>query len=609
MRYKIFVIIALLSVAVYANSIPNGFVYDDEIYVVENSHIRDIKNIPASFVHPEYLTSLGHKSHYRPLVMISYTINYLFGGLNPVVFRLTNLFFHIVTSFMLFLTVDAMLNVRVQENDRRKNLFIAIAAALIFAVHPFNSEAVNYITARSSLMSGFFYLTALYCWVRYRGTTQSQETLHTGGVGSATTPVVAILNSSGVAGYFYFGSLLGFILGVLSKEVVVTLPLALWLYDISFRRASLRSWRTYVPHLPFILLIALALVVRSVYEGGSIIPFIRRDIATQIFTGMPVLTGYLKLLFLPTGLNIAHVVEIYNTPFALSVIISAVILFFYVINAIYLSRRKEAEWRLLSFFMIWYFVTLLIIIIMPLNRIMQENRCYISGAVFAVFLGVVIGEIVYSRHGHKYAYGILAVLMIIYGVGTTYRNTVWKNDVTLWTDAMEKSPYEPLSYNNLSVAYKNVGEYGKAKEVLYKGLRLFPHEWLYHYNLAILYKISGELDYALLEYDRAIMIEPAVQSAYVGKGSIYLQQEEIGKGIAIFQEVIKGYPEYTLAHYYMAKAYHKLGRTEDAREELDLALQYAGKAHDWKLVRRIERFKNEGFMEREIAPEDLIVHQ
>ena len=168
MRLKIFLILVVVSSIVYANSIPNGFVYDDDIFVVENPHIRDIKNIPASFVHPEYITSLGHKSHYRPLVMISYTINYWISGLNPAVFRLTNLLFHIGTSFMLFLTVYAMLNGRVQETDRRKSLFIAIASALIFAVHPFNAEAVNYITARSSLMSGFFYLTALYCWVRYR---------------------------------------------------------------------------------------------------------------------------------------------------------------------------------------------------------------------------------------------------------------------------------------------------------------------------------------------------------------------------------------------------------------------------------------------------------
>src|SRR3972149_6198781 len=121
MRLKIFLILVVVSSIVYANSIPNGFVYDDDIYVVENPHIRDIKNIPASFVHPEYITSLGHKSHYRPLVMISYTINYWISGLNPAVFRLTNLLFHIGTAFLLFLTVEAMLGSSEQVAGSRRN--------------------------------------------------------------------------------------------------------------------------------------------------------------------------------------------------------------------------------------------------------------------------------------------------------------------------------------------------------------------------------------------------------------------------------------------------------------------------------------------------------
>jgi len=152
--------------------------------------------------------------------------------------------------------------------------------------------------------------------------------------------------------------------------------------------------------------------------------------------------------------------------------------------------------------------------------------------------------------------------------------------------------------------YKNNGEYEKAKEVLFRGIRLSPNEWLYHYNLAVLFKISGEMDYALLEYERAIMLNPKALSAYVGKGSIYLQKEDIGKGIAVFQEVIHRRPEHALAHYYMAIAFHRLGRPEDAEEELELALHYAGKTNDRKLINRVARYKNEGFIEQGIAPED-----
>src|SRR4030066_2077277 len=232
LRYKIFIIIALLSVAVYANSIPNGFVYDDDIYVVENPNIRDIKNIPASFVHPEYLTSLGHKSHYRPLVMISYTINYWIGGLNPAVYRITNLLFHIGTAFLLFLTVEAILHRNGEIRGLTSYHFIALASALIFAVHPFNSEAVNYITARSSLMSGFFYLLSFYFWVRFRGgkTEVRSKKLEI----RSKMSVEGFSNFLPLTSYFYLASLLAFLFGILSKEIVITLPVVLWLYDLYF---------------------------------------------------------------------------------------------------------------------------------------------------------------------------------------------------------------------------------------------------------------------------------------------------------------------------------------------------------------------------------------
>ena len=163
MRLKIFLILVVVSSVVYANSINNGFVYDDKTSIIENPYIREIKNIPVFFTHPEYLSSVGHGNHYRPLIPISYTVNYAISGMNPPVYHITNLLFHIGTAFLLFLTVEAMLGGRGEDHS-----FIALAAALIFAVHPFNSEALNYIVARSSLMSGFFYLLAFYCWVKYR---------------------------------------------------------------------------------------------------------------------------------------------------------------------------------------------------------------------------------------------------------------------------------------------------------------------------------------------------------------------------------------------------------------------------------------------------------
>src|SRR3972149_2441043 len=153
-----FLLIASLSIIVYINALDNTFHYDDEHDIVANSFIEKWENIPLFFTGTQfYRDEIIRTDHYRPLVYVTYALNKITGGNNPFGYHVVNLAFHIGSAMLLFLIIRAMLGGEV-----------ALASALIFAVHPFNSEVVNYITARSSVMSGFFYLLEFYCWVKYR---------------------------------------------------------------------------------------------------------------------------------------------------------------------------------------------------------------------------------------------------------------------------------------------------------------------------------------------------------------------------------------------------------------------------------------------------------
>src|SRR3989304_1494933 len=161
-----FLLIASLSIIVYFNAFDNGFHYDDEHYIVINPFLEKLENVPYLFTTPRfYSDDRAFTAHYRPLVYVSYALNKITGGNNPFGYHVVNLAFHIGSSVMLFLIVRAMLNAGFSYFEPA---YASLAAALIFAVHPFNSEVVNYITARSSVMSGFFYLLAFYCWVKFR---------------------------------------------------------------------------------------------------------------------------------------------------------------------------------------------------------------------------------------------------------------------------------------------------------------------------------------------------------------------------------------------------------------------------------------------------------
>src|SRR3972149_10075797 len=197
-------------------------------------------------------------------------------------YHIVNLIFHIGSVFLLYLIIKAMLG----------GFYISLASALIFAVHPFNSEVVNYIKARSSVMSGFFYLLAFYCWVRFRSQKKS---------------------------YFYIGSLLAFISGMLSKEVVITLPVMLLLYDVYFipvNRTDLSGWfkgrlKLLLPVIPFIFIVVVPYLIIRVMNWGQILTPFKRTPLVQLYTELPVLVKHLKLFILPVGLNIEHYHEIY----------------------------------------------------------------------------------------------------------------------------------------------------------------------------------------------------------------------------------------------------------------------------------------------------------
>src|SRR3989304_10499822 len=150
----VLILLIVLTGIVYLNSLNNGFHFDDYHHIVKNKHIRSLSNIPRFFIDMNTFSfSDESSSHYRPLVLVSHAVNYSIGRLNPAGYHIMSLTFHIGTAFLLYLILKTMLG----------GGFIPLASALIFAVHPFNSEVVNYITARSSVMSGFFYLLSFYC--------------------------------------------------------------------------------------------------------------------------------------------------------------------------------------------------------------------------------------------------------------------------------------------------------------------------------------------------------------------------------------------------------------------------------------------------------------
>ena len=487
-RYRdllVLCLFVLVGMATYVNSLGNPFHYDDQHYIEDNRNIRTLENIPRFFTNPRTIAADPQKAgHYRPLVVTSYAINYALGGLNPVGYHLVNLAFHVGSAFLVFLIVQAMLG------GMGNGGWAAPAAGIIFLVHPFNSEVVNYITARSSVMSGFFYLLGFYFWVRFRG-------LASGNYSSTV---------------FYIAFLLAFAAGMLSKEVVITLPVVLWLYDLYFggRRLhasrsahhALLSWPACIPYIPFVFIVVIPYMIVRGSSFGGVIPHFNRDIWTNIFTGLPVLIQYWKMFLIPLPLTPVHSVEIYKTFWSFTVIHSTLMLVIYLAIAILLSFILSRPWRLVSFFMLWFIIVLLPITIMPLNAIFQENMGYVAMVSFVILAGVIMGELWKTRI-RKVALGGLVLITIVYSAGVVQRNMVWRDDLTLWSDAAKKAPEIPITHSSLGSAYRKAGMYDQAIGAYRKAQAVGgPKYYAAPYNLAQVYIAQERWDLAARELEK-----------------------------------------------------------------------------------------------------------
>lgn len=527
-KIGVFLLISIVSGVIYSNSLDNGFHFDDKHHIIDNKYLRSLNNIPLFFVDINTFSGTYQTDHYRPLILISYTINYYFNRLNPVGYHLVNLLFHVGTAFSVFLIVQAMLN--------RKAFFAAMASGLIFAVHPFNSEGVNYITARSSVMSTFFYLLSFYCWVRYRGH-GARGTEH----GSQPSTSISTFTSA----YFYIASLLAYLLGLLTKETLITLPIILWLYDLYFPRVSSSGKKNFLLYTPYILFVSVPYILLKKYFAGTLLLSGKpvRGYYMNLLMETKVLVKYLYLLFFPVNLSIDHPIFEVTSILDWKVLGSILLLMIVIGLSLYLSRNNNYEWRIVSFFILWFFITMLPTTIIPLNAPLQENRGYLAGVGFSIFLGMAISRsAMNSKYRKAFTSSILILIIVLYSLITFDRNSVWKEDFTLWLDASEK----------------------------------LPMSWRAHYSLGNAYYRDFRLtDLAINEYKKAIEAKGDYYEAMDGLGYIYLERGEFTPALIEFEKAIAIEPAYIEPHINLARVYMKLGRKELAKKECELVVKLA----------------------------------
>jgi hypothetical protein len=356
-----FAIIAVLILIAYSNTFTADFHFDDHPSIVENQALKRFT----------WENFLGMFSGTRPIVNLSLFFNYQVNGLNVVGWHIFNISFHILNTFFVYLLILRTLslpslNVRYDARAARMALF----GALLFGLHPIQTESVTYIISRTELLATFFYLATFLLFIK----------------GARTNKFI-----------YYIACFFTALLAVESKEWAVTLPAMLFLYDYLFLsdgtlKPVLTRWKAYIlVALPWGLVAYVLMTTKLSGAGFGITGERSITPVTYLLTSVNVLWTYIRILFLPINQNLDYSYPIAKTLFELPTILSFAGHCFVVIAAFLFYLKKR--WTLIPFGIAWFYITISPTqSFVPILDVIFEHRVYLpSIGFFIVFIAAFEG--------------------------------------------------------------------------------------------------------------------------------------------------------------------------------------------------------------------------
>jgi tetratricopeptide (TPR) repeat protein len=579
------ILIVILCLIAYSNTFESSFHFDDLSVIVGNPIIKDIQYFTSpskASIFTEYIGYDTLRSRY--IGYLTFALNYSIHGLDTTGYHIINLLIHVCTSLLVYLLIHLtfqtpfLLNSKVRDYSQP----IALFTALLFACHPVQTQAVTYIWQRVSSLSTMLYVLSCVTYIKWRLRQFNKPVSET----------IGFFNIKSIA--LYLISIISAIFAMKTKETAFMLPVMVTLYEFIFFQGKTRKRILYlIPLLLTILIIPLTLInidkplgdlIGDISDETKGVTTLSRE--AYLLTSFRVVVTYIRLLFLPINQNLDYDYPTYYSFFNIEVVISflfLLLIFGTGIFLLYRYRHTASHVRLISFGIFWFFINLLLeSSVIPLNNVIYEHRMYLPsiGGILAFSASLfILAEKLNARWkviGSAVA-GMMAIIVIIL-TGTTYaRNSVWKDELTLWQDVVNNSPNKARGHNNLGDAYKNIGMIEKAKEQYQIAIKLSPGAFIAHNNLGNLYNAKGLMDKSIEHYHIAISINPNYKIAYNNLGNAYYSQGLYDEAIINYIKAIKIYPYYSKAHNGLGNVYKSQGFIDMAIREYRIALKFDSK--------------------------------
>ncbi len=633
-------LILAVTLAVYSNTYRVPFVFDGKVQIEKKEKIRDLSN---------YGSFEGFKSR-RPLVEFTFALNYRLGGLNPVGYHLVNILIHLTNGFLIyFLSLNAFgqilrfeqekeriptVSKKHRKGKKKKNQvtpseseasafspsaisFMSMWVALIFVVHPIQTQAVTYMVQRYASMSAMFYLVSVLLYVKGRklqlkrkDPDRFEDSMPK--PGSAEGKAASVSLKIPIC---FIASVLAGICAFFSKESAATLPGILLLVEYFLFDRSWSGWKKkllwIVPTGAFLAFLGLyflssmrGLRLENLLEDVSVLTRETRTVDRwhYLFTQFSVLVRYVQLLFFPIGQNIDHMYPFKEgffdglTPLAFISVLAIVLL------GIWNIRKRAA----ISFGIFWFFITLSIeSSIFPISDAMFEHRLYLPVFGFAFTTVYLVFALFRRKRIIRNLFLVSALIGL--GIGTYLRNSIWQDPLQLWSDSIQKNPNNYRARNNLGAGYNDRGElnravrefskalkirpdfadannnlgnalirqgqFDEAVKYLGRALRRDPRSVGAHNNMGVALASKGDLDGAIRHFKRALRRNPRYAKAHNSLGNVLAQKGQMDQAMAAWSKAAELNPLYAEPHYNMGLVFLRQGKVAEAKKSFSQAVR------------------------------------
>jgi tetratricopeptide (TPR) repeat protein len=560
-------VVFVVSIVLYTNTLGHDFAWDDYSLIVDNQAVRtlDAQTLRSIFGEDSWRVAGRGGGYYRPLVTLSYHIQYeVFNG-NPSGFHWVNLLWNAVTCVLVFAFINLLFG----------SVVLGLITALLFAVHPIHTEAVAWISGRTDVLAALWSLVSLslYVLARRRGN-------H----------------------LLLLGSLVAFMLAMFAKESAACLPLLILLLEVGPFDALIAS-RPGAPQRPGRFRWTRSIVVSALFLGAlALYVMFRREVlgtTTSSYEAyapgalgtvalpLSILAGYLHKVFLPLSLNAEYEAAV-PTSFAEWPVIAGAVITALIAWSVWRFRHRPDVVLGIGIFL---FGLAPVANVVPIGEVSAERFLYFPSLGIALILGSIFATALAAKYpslqgldqsktGVRWRMStsvagnlipLLAIVLVAAAGRTVARNGDWRDEQTLFAKTVTQESNNPRVHANLAQAAQRSGDLPGATRAYQRSLEINPDYPVALSNLAEIYARQGKYDDALALVQRAIRASPDDPKLVNNLGSLYYQTGEYAKAAQQFETALRLNPDELRAHFNLGLIHLQQGNAATARGHFEAA--------------------------------------